>query len=524
MSVRVNTNVDAIVAQNNLSLVSSNFSKAVQQLSSGLRINSAADDAAGLAISQKLKSQIAGFDQGSRNAQDAISMVQTGESALSTTQAMLQRMRQLAVQSSNDTNTDQDRQNIQSEVNQLISEIDRISQQTDFNTKKLLNGSAGGAQVAGGGADIKGLVIQAGVALATTFKVTTTTNATKSAVEAASAQGSFFTQSSSLTITGATGTQTFTAQAGESLETFFQVVNNSGIGVTMQVDSNTTSAGAGAVQVVNNYFGINTGTGAVTTGPNAVTVVDASTGFTAPQGTVFSGGPELVSVSASTGDFATTGLCMQFGSASTGHIISTTGTTYGQFTTGAATNAVITVQGSGGQAATALTAGGLNSDTVSGTGAYAGLVITLASPGNLQGSDSFTVTENSSLQFQVGANANQTIGLRMDSASSQALGVGSLSVLTQSDAETAITQLDRAIQNVSASRANMGAIINRLTNSMTNDQSAGTNATASNSAIEDVNVAQETVQFTRDQILMQAGTSVLAQANQSSSGILRLLQ
>src|SRR5690242_4181779 len=147
MSVRINTNVDALEAQRNLGLVSMDFSKAVQQLSSGLRINSAADDAAGLAISQKLKTQIAGFDQGSRNAQDAISMVQTGESALSTTQAMLQRMRQLAVQSSNDTNTDQDRQNIQSEVNQLISEIDRISQQTDFNTKKLLNGSAGGAQV-----------------------------------------------------------------------------------------------------------------------------------------------------------------------------------------------------------------------------------------------------------------------------------------------------------------------------------------------------------------------------------------
>src|SRR6185437_7065123 len=142
----------------------------------------------------------------------------------------------------------------------------------------------------------------------------------------------------------------------------------------------------------------------------------------------------------------------------------------------------------------------------------------------LSGSDSFTVTENASLQFQVGANANQTIGLRIDSASSQSLGVTSLSVLTQSDAETAITQLDRAIQNVSANRANMGAIINRLTNSMTNDQSAQENALAANSRIADVNVAQETVQFTRDQILMQAGTAVLAQANQSPTGMLTLLR
>ena len=105
MSVRVNTNVDAFEAQRNLGLVTMDFSKAVQQLSSGLRINSAADDAAGLAISQKLKTQIAGFDQGGRNAQDAISMIQTGESALNTTESILQRMRQLSVQASNDTYT-----------------------------------------------------------------------------------------------------------------------------------------------------------------------------------------------------------------------------------------------------------------------------------------------------------------------------------------------------------------------------------------------------------------------------------
>src|SRR5579885_3531851 len=206
MSVRVNTNIDAFEAQRNLGLVTMDFSKAVQQLSSGLRINSAADDAAGLAISQKLKTQIQGFE-GGRNAQDAISMIQTGESALSTTESILQRMRQLSVQAANDTNTTQDRQNIQSEINQLISEIDRIATQTDFNTKKLLNGSAGGAQGNGGGSNIKGLVIQAGVALATQFSITQASGATRSAVEGASAQGSFFTQQSSITITGGTGTQ-----------------------------------------------------------------------------------------------------------------------------------------------------------------------------------------------------------------------------------------------------------------------------------------------------------------------------
>ena len=526
-------------AQRNLGLVGMDFSKAVQQLSSGLRINSAADDAAGLAISQKLQTQVRGFDQGSRNAQDAISMVQTGESALGTTQSMLQRMRQLAVQAANDTYTDQDRANIQSEINQLISEVDRISQQTDFNTKKLLDGSAGGAQAIGTGAPfVKGLALQSNVVIATTFELAAVVNATKSAVEGSSAQGSFFTQTSSITITGATGTQTFTAHDGESLEDFFQVVNNSGIGVTMGVDNNTSS---GAIQIVNNYFGLQTGTGLVLNGPGAVTVVN--NGVTFAQGTVFTGGAQAVTVANATGDFATTGLCMQFTTAGMAGSVGTSGT----FSTALADNAVIAIgligAALGNGRYTVVTATGLNSDQIAGAGLSAGIEITLENPGNLNevpygtAGDTFdldgdfddligtfNVVQNQRLQFQVGANANQTVSLLIDAANSETLGIGSLNVLTQPDAETAITQLDRAIQSISRSRANMGAIVNRLTNSLTNDQVSQENAAASNSRIEDVNMAQETVQFTRDQIIQQAGTSILAQANQAPTGILSLLR
>src|SRR5712692_3647150 len=513
MSVRINTNVDALEAQRQLGLVSMDFSKAVQQLSSGLRINSAADDAAGLAISQKLQTQVRGFDQGARNAQDAVSLIQTGESALSTTHSMLQRMRQLAVQASNDTYTDTDRRNIQAEINQLISEIDRISQQTDFNTKKLLDGSAGGGQAIGGGPNVKALVIQANVAIATTFSITASTSATRSAVEGASAQGSFFTQTSSITITGATGTGTFTAHQGESLEDFFQIVNNAGLGVTMAVDQNTST---GAVQIFNTYYGINTGTGLVLSGPGAVTVVD--NGITYAKGTVFTGGPEAVTVANATGDFGTSGLCMQFTTAGLVGSVNTDGT----FQAVTASNSVVTISTQAGS--TTITATGLNSDLISGTGMTSGVVLTLQSPGSMSTGDSFTVKQNASLQFQVGANANQTVSIELDASNSQTLGIGSLSVLTQKDAETAIFQVDRAIQSISATRANMGAIINRLTNSVTNDQAAQENALASNSRIEDVNMAQETVQFTRDQILMQAGTSILAQANQSPTSILALLR
>ncbi|XYG87936.1 flagellin [Heyndrickxia coagulans] len=141
----INHNLAALNTLNHLNAATNAQSKAMQKLSSGLRINSAADDAAGLAISEKMRSQIRGLDQATKNAQDATSLLQTAEGALNETHDILQRMRELAVQSSNDTNTDDDRQNIQSEMSQLESEIDRIGNTTQFNTKNLLDGSMGKA-------------------------------------------------------------------------------------------------------------------------------------------------------------------------------------------------------------------------------------------------------------------------------------------------------------------------------------------------------------------------------------------
>ncbi|MED4933786.1 flagellin [Heyndrickxia coagulans] len=141
----INHNIAALNTLNHLNAATNAQSKAMQKLSSGLRINGAADDAAGLAISEKMRSQIRGLDQATKNAQDATSLLQTAEGALNETHDILQRMRELAVQSANDTNTDDDRQNIQSEMSQLESEIDRIGNTTQFNTKNLLDGSMGKA-------------------------------------------------------------------------------------------------------------------------------------------------------------------------------------------------------------------------------------------------------------------------------------------------------------------------------------------------------------------------------------------
>ncbi|MCG8482292.1 MAG: flagellin, partial [Clostridia bacterium] len=141
--MRINHNIAALNTYSRLNQANVSQSKSLEKLSSGLRINRAGDDAAGLAISEKMRGQIRGLDQASRNAQDGISMIQTAEGALNETHSILQRMRELSVQSSNGTNTDTDRQNIQDEIDQLATEITRISTDTEFNTKKLLNGDMG---------------------------------------------------------------------------------------------------------------------------------------------------------------------------------------------------------------------------------------------------------------------------------------------------------------------------------------------------------------------------------------------
>ena len=145
MALRINYNYESISAQRNLSSTQGSFFKAIEQLSSGLRINKAADDAAGLAVSEKLKNQVRGLNQAQRNAQDGISLLQTAEGALNETHSLLGRMRELAVQSSNDTLTNDDRLHIQDEVNALLSEVDRIANSTQFNKINLLNGTTNNA-------------------------------------------------------------------------------------------------------------------------------------------------------------------------------------------------------------------------------------------------------------------------------------------------------------------------------------------------------------------------------------------
>jgi flagellin len=347
--MRINTNVAALNSYNQLNNTQNNLQKSLQRLSSGKRINGAADDAAGLAISEKMNSQTKGLAMAQRNAQDGISMIQTAEGALKETHSILQRMRELAVQSANDTNTDADRAEIQKEVDQLATEINRIGETTEFNTQKLLDGSL---------TDIK-------------FQIG--------------------------------------ANKDQSMEVSINNMQSKALGVDL-------------------------------------------------------------------GDISTSG------------------------------TAII--------------------DGVSGT--------TVATDSNL---DNIAVDVGSGTWYSVGDvedNGSGTLVAKADATElttildSGGTVIGfeekaGINVSSQGAANNAISALDDAIASVSAERSKLGAVQNRLDHTINNLNTAEENLTAAESRISDVDMAKEMMSFTKNQILSQAGTAMLAQANQLPQGVLQLL-
>ena len=380
----INTNTLSLNAQRNLNTSQSSLSTAMQRLSSGLRINSAKDDAAGLAISQRMTSQINGLDQAGRNANDGISLAQTAEGSLGTIGDNLQRIRELAVQSANATNSSSDRAAIQTEVTQLLSEVDRVANQTSFNGVKLIDGSFNSA------------VFQVGANANETITVASLADANVAAlgsVTAASGQSSAVTGISAL---GAVG-------AGKLL------INGVDVGASIGAAGSSQQRVGQVVDAINNS--------ATTTGVNAA--FDTSTG-------------KIVLTSGAT--------------------IAATGTDDG-------------------------TATGFNISASNGSGTAA------------------TTT-----------------------------GLTTLSVGSFAGATLAIQQVDSALQQVNSARASLGAIQNRFSSVVDNLSTTSENLSASRSRIRDTDFAKETAEMTRTQILQQAGTAMLAQANQSGQNVLSLLK
>ncbi|MBA2175566.1 hypothetical protein H0266_11740 [Halobacillus locisalis] len=267
--MRINHNIAALNTHRQLGQANNAQQNSMEKLSSGLRINRAGDDAAGLAISEKMRGQIRGLDQAQRNAQDGISMIQTAEGAMNETHSILQRMRELSVQASNDTNTADDRAEIQKEVDQLVEEIDRVGNTTEFNTKNLLNG---GANVAGTvGANLTGVEVVGGTGdttVGSSVAITDVTAATGAVATATTAAtGGALTADSEVTINGTS----FSFASGESADNVIKTINDSGVGVTASIDGsdmlvlNSDSEGSSSkieiAGVTGNFTGMATDSG-----------------------------------------------------------------------------------------------------------------------------------------------------------------------------------------------------------------------------------------------------------------------
>jgi flagellin len=430
MGLRINQNIAAQNAYRNLSITDSQMSKSLEKLSSGFRINRAADDAAGLSISEGLRSQIGGLKVAVRNTQDGVSVAQTAEGSLNEVTSILQRMRDLAVQASNSGATDADAAAAANkEMTQLNAELDRIGSTTAFGKQKLLDGSFGATMRTG---------VTSTVAALTTGKI-------------------------------------------------------AGLG------TNVTGAAW--------HFDLTQVSGS-TTAPDGTSLDVAAT----PPGT-----PITVTVPAVATDATPQDLAKAVNSA-VADALKQRGYQGNEITMSAKvdSNNVITysMSGAGDFAITdtdTVLAGG--PDVSSDVTNEGGLGIDIAT---------LTSTNGNNGAFQVGANANQKINIQIGAVDSQNLGTAALDLT--SDPDTAITVLDKALQSVSDSRASLGAYQNRFDHTINNLNVAVENLSASESRIRDTDMAQEMVSYTRAQILTQAGTSMLSQANQSAQNVLSLLR
>ncbi|NQX61926.1 flagellin [Paenibacillus qinlingensis] len=535
--MRINHNIAAANTHRQLTGNTAAASKSLEKLSSGLRINRAGDDAAGLAISEKMRAQIRGLDMASKNAQDGISLIQTAEGALNETHSILQRMRELADQSANGTNTNDDRAAIQEEVKQLKDEIDRIGNTTEFNTQKLLNGalkSAGTSNVAQdtttsaavakltGGTITGSGTMASGVPLDADFKTETLkidgTNidvnwqnlSTEDKNTLKGISTDITTQNKAKDLIVNTINAAIDA-AGKNVAHVTGYVDASGKLVlesgSKGVDSSIT-AGAGVLG--GKILGA-TGTQAVgTTNYNGTTVAASTTADMTVNGVLM----QVTLSGLANGATMASGAAMlqtAINAAITAYN-GTTGKSSGQ--DGFISQAQVNVSDDGRFVITNEN-GPINFKDQTGQTAIQDLGLSQAQT---------EATSNGGVTFQIGANRGQTISFGIGDMRTAALGLSSVDVSTATNASQALTSLDSAIKNVSSQRSKMGAVQNRLEHTINNLQTASENLTSAESRIRDVDMAKEMMDFTKNNILSQAAQAMLAQANQQPQGVLQLLR
>ncbi|WP_235577660.1 flagellin [Rhodanobacter sp. Root480] len=471
------TNISSLNAQKNLATSQSKLSTAIERLSSGMRINSAKDDAAGLAISTRFTTQINGLNQAVANASDGISLAQTTESALNEVTNNMQRIRTLAVQSANATNSDSDRAALDAEVQQRLAEITRISTQTTFNGRHVLDGSFGTA------------AFQIGANVGETISVNLEQGAGASQIGLIAKTGSSAAFSAGVKIDG-------------DLVVNLADGGGTGVATTANVAKGTYTSVEALATAINEAVVKAGGTGTVAT-------VDATTGNLVLAAATTGGALTYTGAQAAAGKIGTTALA--------------TGTVAGSADSVGdiklAANDLTFQVGDGSAVA-------LDAKTYHG-------VQELADAINSKGLDGLHASVDADNKLQLTSQETLVIGGSAAGATASKLTAGSYtpggslagaSIKTVAGANETISRIDSALSTISAMRSDLGAVQNRFTSTIANLQTISQNLSASRSQIQDADFAAETANMSSANILQQAGVSVLAQANASTQSVLKLLQ
>ena len=567
MAMIVQHNMSAMNANRMLGITNSSLAKSTEKLSSGYKINRAADDAAGLSISEKMRSQIRGLNKASDNAQDGISLIQTAEGALNESHSILQRMRELSVQASNGTETDDDREAVQKEISQLQDELTRISSTTEFNTMKLLDGSLGSKSASSQGAVLTGTNVAtfsatgldsnsvkenlSGLA-GTTVKDTFEIDGQKFTIDWSKGKAKDFASKYSVDLANMTESQT--KALASDLETLLnESAADAGVSGTVKVAYKAD----GQITVTSNNNGEESSFGFV--GTDATTVTEGAAATDSLGAVMFSG--QADANAAKTADAtmkisntiaANSTFTMTINGTEVQAKIATAINEGDEMKTAAgiiqtsvqkAVDAYNTAMGTGTTTevlkntdftVTANKDGSFNIEYTGdkevsfsfGEATVNGLTGTTATKLGLTNKQSASATSNKGIELQIGANEGQTMEFTIDDMSAAALGVdgNKVDLSTQDGAQKATTTIDAAIKKVSEQRSKLGAVQNRLEHTIANLDTASENTQTSESRIRDTDMAEEMVAYSKNNILLQAGQSMLAQANQSNQGVLSLLQ
>ena len=490
MSQSINTNVMSLTAQRNSAKVSGDLSTSMARLSSGLRINTAKDDAAGLAISERFTSQIRGLNQAARNANDAISLSQTAEGALGSMSSNLQRIRELAVQSANASNNSTDRKALQQEVTQLAAELDRVAKTTQFNGKNLFDGSFG-TQAFQVGANAN-QVINTGMVNARTTAYGNFSVGGSGIAASTAAFGSNGVGGATATVSGSLGSASVTVNANQTAKDVATNINgvsgSTGVTASARTEVQASFAAAGAYTL--NLQSDNS---------TAQTISFTLTAFNTADG-LSSALSAINEHTSKTGVTATLN--------STGNAIVLTNETGNDIlladtTTANAGAVTVNKLNAAGATTTAVT---LAADTTANNALSSGYI-------TLDSDKSFSAVDSATGSFFGTASTNATLN-----------SVAAVDISTYAGASSAIKVMDAALGFLNSERAKLGALQSRFESTVSNLTVASENLTASRGRIQDADFAKETAALSRAQVLQQAANAMIAQANQGPQAILSLLR